>query len=225
MKKVSIIVLVFIMANIVFAHRQHVHQYISVQAYKLLKMQLGGDLRIMKDKIGGLDSYYAGSGPFQLGFITTGAWREDEEDVVYGYSKSNPPTLTSFSGSVYDFIAAFGGLSPDGFVSSTHFWYADEGDNLQTTMRANIIVLGIDNVMLFTIPNAYQKMTAFAYGGYDLNLDLILYGFPTNADGSGACATQRAIVTFHYNSLIDLYKNKKYLCNEGNLANRSTNYL
>lgn len=44
-----------------------------------------------------------GTGPWQKGYIVTGAYREDEEDVVYGY--------------------------PFPYVSATHFWDADLGDN------------------------------------------------------------------------------------------------
>lgn len=60
----------------------------------------------------------------------------------------------------------------------------------------------------FTVPNAYQKFMKYVNGGWELNINLILYGFPTRSDGTGGCATQRAIVTFRYNSLKDLYLNK-----------------
>ncbi|GEM_PF-2423554 len=194
-----------ILSSFVFAYKQHVHQYISLQAYNLLKYQLGGDIRIMKDRIGGLESYYVGPGPWQLGFITTGAWREDMEDVVYGYSNYHLPAGASLD--FFKSLIKFANNNNEYYSSITHFWYADDGDNTNTTMTAGAHILGVLAVETFTMENAYQKMVAFANGGFDLNIELILYGFPTQPDGSGYCATQRAIVTFHYNSLIDLYKN------------------
>lgn len=152
MKK--ILVLIILITSISFAYRQHVHQYLTIEAYNLLKLQLGYDIMRLQEKLGGTSSWYIGDRPWQRGYITTGAWREDEEDVVYGYSKSSPPTLTGITGSIYSFISIFGGLTPDGFVSSTHFRYADDGDELSTTMRAGVTFLGT-HVTSFTVPNAY----------------------------------------------------------------------
>jgi hypothetical protein len=82
-----------------------VHQYLTIESYKLLKLHLGYDIQAINNNLGGTTSFYVGDKPWQRGFITTGAWREDTEDVVYGYSKSNPPTLTGPSGVIYDIIA------------------------------------------------------------------------------------------------------------------------
>lgn len=162
MKKILLIVLFF--SSITSAHRQHVHQYITIEAYNLLKLQLSYDITKLYSKLGGSSSWHVGDYAWQRGFITTGAWREDEEDVVYGYSKISPPTLTGIAGSLYYFTVVFGGLTPDAFVSSTHFWYADDGDNIATTMRAAVRYLGLDHVVSFTIPNAWQKMAKYANG-------------------------------------------------------------
>ena len=56
MKRVLLIIL--FLSNFVFAHKQHVHQYISMEAYKLLKMSLGSDIRTMKERLGDWSSYY-----------------------------------------------------------------------------------------------------------------------------------------------------------------------
>ncbi len=171
MKKLLVILLALLLSGVITAHKQHVHQYLTMEAYKLLKMQLSGDVRIMKDRIGDWTNFYEGERPWQRGYITTGAWREDEDDVVYGYSKSNPPTLTGITGSIYDFAAIFGGLRPDGFVSSTHFWYADDGDNINTTIRAAVTIdwlppFPLVSAASFTIPNAYQKIKKYKDGDW-----------------------------------------------------------
>ena len=170
-------------------HKQRTHQYIVREAYQLLKKYLGDrDVNYLKDKIGTIQTgqyinVWPDNGvPWSDGKVVAGAFREDEEDVVYKYGSDalTYPTRIAWS-------------------SVTHFWQADYGDNALT----NIDWGGTD------IPNAYQKIMLYANGGWDLDMDLILYGFPTQANGSGSCATQRAIVTFHYNSLKDLYFNKQ----------------
>lgn len=85
-----------------------------------MKLSIGYDIPILQSRIGGTSSWYVGDRPWQRGFITTGAWREDVDDVVYGYSKSNPPTLTGIVGILNSFIAVFGGITPDAFVSTTY---------------------------------------------------------------------------------------------------------
>jgi hypothetical protein len=94
MKKIIIFIVMLILNYQAEAHRQHVHQYITMEAYKLLKMQLSCDVRIMKDRIGDWTNFYVGDRPWQRGYITTGAWRKDEEDVGYGYSRHNKPFLS-----------------------------------------------------------------------------------------------------------------------------------
>jgi len=196
MKRKILLLLTFVLlssaANL--AHNQYVHQYITSQAYFLLKKSLNVDITEM---LAHLENGPVGP-PWSNGTLLAGAWREDEEDIVYGYSKINPPTLTGITGSVYDFTTAFGGLNPDGFVSSTHFWYADDGDALKTTMTAGIRLPHTwwDNVVTFTIPNAYQKMMNFVNGNFDLRIQLIIRDFP-NGNGT-PCAEQWAWVNFKY---------------------------
>ncbi|MDI6786656.1 MAG: hypothetical protein QMD92_08105 [bacterium] len=159
--------------------------------------------------MGGTTSFYVGDKPWQRGFITTGAWREDTEDVVYGYSKSNPPTLTGPSGVINDIIAIFGGLNPDGFVSSTHFWYADDGDHLATTIRASIETLWWTNVFSFTVPNAYQKLHKYINGGWKVHYT---YDETMGCPSSAFCMPQNYPIlgiAFEYDNLIDFFKTGK----------------
>jgi hypothetical protein len=196
MKKIIIIIILIINCAPILAYKQHMHKYITGEGYNLLKLYLTRD-------VPGL-----ASGLIQL---QNAAWNEDVDDPVYHLRKDNPPTLTGIVGVIDDAVAAcFGGITPDGFVSSTHFWYADYGDDVPTTVSACVrIEEGAAGVNFqFTVPNAYQKIKLYKDGGWDITLNIILYGFPTSPNGTGGCATQRAIVTFRYNSLVDLYKNK-----------------
>ena len=80
---------------------QTVHQYIVVEAYKLLKAQLGYDIPTLQAHIGTTE---IGSNSFNPGWLVViGAYREDEEDIVFYHKWPNK--------------------------SSTHFWDPDRGDD------------------------------------------------------------------------------------------------
>lgn len=106
MKNGNIIIGSVFLFNIsIFPHEQVVHQYIVRQAYELLKVQLGNDNPIPKlfEHLGYSET---GTGAFQPGgLIVIGAFREDEEDIVYFYG-----TNTGF------------------YTTNTHFWDPDRGD-------------------------------------------------------------------------------------------------
>lgn len=167
MKK--LFVFIVLITSISFAHKQHVHQYITREAYKLLKLQLGFDIPLMQLRIGDGNP---GSQPWEKGTLTTGAWREDSEDVVYKYSKYSAPTITGPSGTILSspittLIIDILGVAPDAFVSSTHFWYSDDGDNISSTIRAAVEDLfGFNHAFQFTVPNAMQKMHKYSNGNY-----------------------------------------------------------
>lgn len=130
----------------ILAHQQRVHQYVAKEAYELL-LQERGPIPQMHEHIGGLGESYYGSRAWQLPFITTGAWREDEEDVVFGYRISN--LLNNYS-----------------LVSISHFWDADQGDlngNLFRVNPAPFIVFDIG-----PYENAYDKLLRYANGGWIL---------------------------------------------------------
>ena len=86
MRKSIMIISILCITNILFAHRQHVHQYLTIEAYNLLRTQLSKDIDGLKDHIGGMQGSgvdYVGSKPWHLGYLTTGVWQEDGEDVVF----------------------------------------------------------------------------------------------------------------------------------------------
>ena len=154
MKRILLIML--FLSNFVLAHKQHVHQYISMEAYILLKMSLGNDVRTLKDRLGDWSSYYVGDRPWQRGFITTGPWREDMENVVYGYSNNHLPS--GATGGFFTALLNAMNNNNEYYSSVTHFWFADDGDNTNTTMTAGAHVAGILTVQTFSMENAYQKL-------------------------------------------------------------------
>jgi len=127
------------------AHAQHVHQYIVKEAYELLRMQIG-NVPEMDGHIGGLDSFYAGAYAWQLPYLTTGAWREDVEDPVFGYKLHN--LLNNYS-----------------LVSISHFWDADQGDLNTNLFRVNPIGIPFN---IGPYENSYDKLMRYVNGGWIL---------------------------------------------------------
>jgi hypothetical protein len=146
--KPSSIILSFVLASsqVLYAHKQHVHQYIVREAYHLLRTYTGKVIPVIHDHIGGLESFYAGDSAWQRPFVTTGAWREDEEDVVYGYRNISP---------------FFKDLA---LVSITHFWNADKGNFTPNKFRIHPNPLPLTEIGPFE--NAYQKLLEYATGGW-----------------------------------------------------------
>lgn len=208
MKKFIFFILV--LGCFTYAHSKGTHQYITKEAYKLLKLNLGYDIPILRDH---LDTDLAANegGPYQLPYITRGAWREDVEDPVYNYFLGNPPEIygdyfghITLEGELLNSI--LGSFNPldDPWISITHFWDPDNGDLQDSHIHAR----SLTDDFYVIVPNAFQKLLKYVNGNYDFYVNAVVWGLPIHSDGSGYCATQRAIVHFSYNSLFDLYKNK-----------------
>ena len=104
--------------QIINVHKQTTHRYITQEAYLLLKKYIGRDIIPLTEHIQSGTCQPSSYLAWQDGTITTGAWQEDDLDVVYGYSNFDPPTLTGINGAL---IAFFASLGPEGFTSVTHF--------------------------------------------------------------------------------------------------------
>ncbi|HZW39055.1 MAG TPA: T9SS type A sorting domain-containing protein [Ignavibacteriaceae bacterium] len=209
MKRIFYIILIF--TTSIYSYDENTHQWLTIQSYYLLKKNLGLDINALNTHLH-IDYSVDEGGAWQVPYITRGANLEDRIDPVYNYSFRNPPRMfgdaalevellsevvISIADDFYDV--------PDWFVSTTHFWNPDLGDNQNSIMHAKTF---FRDFFIF-IPNAYKKCQAYVNGDYDLSVNLVLYGFPTNSDGSGSCATQRAIVTFRYNTLPGLYNTRQ----------------
>jgi hypothetical protein len=129
-----VLMMIMLSSAICFAqqseHIQDIHKYITYQAWELVKAEHPEVINsVMNQRIGHWqDGSLNGTGPWQKGNVVTGAYREDEEDVVYGY--------------------------PFPYVSATHFWDADLGDN------AGFNPPPYNHIY----ENAYKKMQAYWSG-------------------------------------------------------------
>jgi hypothetical protein len=116
-------------------YAENVHMYICIQSLQLLKNIFPqNNFSLFDGHIGTLNDF--GDRPWQTGQITTGAYREDKEDPVFGIR------------------------GPFGFyASNSHFWNADNrsgGDNSLTTLN----IFGINS----DYPNAMTKIKKYADG-------------------------------------------------------------
>ncbi|MFH0735677.1 MAG: T9SS type A sorting domain-containing protein [bacterium] len=207
MKKMLLItILCFAFTWNVNAHKQHAHVAITQEAYNLLKLYLGQDVLSLLNHLTPPNGTSYG-GQWRLPYITSGAWMEDETDIVYFYSFDNPPDIPGLSRAeeviISEVIEDIG--LDDFFISTTHFWDADNGDvpytNMYGAFTTPLINWGNFTVN-FSVPNAYEKIKKLANGEFEIKTSVILY------DMNLLYNCPRVLVTFRYNSLIDLYKNK-----------------
>jgi hypothetical protein len=108
---------------------------------------VGAAIPVLETHLGGMESYYAADRPWQRNYLTTGAWREDEEDVVWWYGRLLP-------GAPWPFTT----FRP--YVSITHFWDADQGDASYNLFRVFVLGIATD---LGPFPNAYVTLQKYAY--------------------------------------------------------------
>ncbi len=186
MKKCFLIMSFLIFYVSTNAHQQHVHQYLTQEGYKLLKNYIGGDITQMLSHLG--------NGPvgpiWTNGTLTAGAWREDEEDIVYGYYQVcvGDPT---------------GALIP-----ITHFWDADRGD---ASVNSFDVSWWFFTGNIGPYENAYTKISHFAYGGYILFFNIYPYIRVQKPNGQWLRLIPGTPhgVALSYSSIIDLYKYKR----------------
>ncbi len=141
----AFVIMIFVLSNISYAHTERVHQYLAREAYKLLKLYLGNnDIPVMLNNLGYKEtgnflSWLNRGSDFVDGTICAGAYREDVQDIVYGYGEAWGIPLADPA-------------AQEWIASVTHFWEADQGDNALTNL---------DLVPNLQIPNAYQKILRY----------------------------------------------------------------
>ena len=208
----SFIVFILCFQQQYYAHLQETHQKITKEAYNLFTLQFGVS-PVLKNHIGSQIGYDGGSA-WNSGLILSGAWREDKEDVVYGYCNAKPPVTTGLDGAIANLILAGVDIwtgSAECYSSITHFWEPDDGDFTESTMHVRS---GFSISYYFSMPNAYQKIRKYADGGWGVNWNAP-DGLKLISENGHTMRIERAYLeaplnfTFSYNSLIDLYKTKR----------------
>ena len=179
MKKIVIITLALILLNVsVFAHKQEMHQYITREAFDLLKMSFPigfTGLDEMENYLGYDESTNSSLAIKSIGDfkIVAGAWMEDEWDVVYHYGT---PDLPDYQGippwlqnTIWPVVGIFDGDARRKAHSTiTHFWNADNGGENATTYLTDIVLWDTDIFTWhFTISeNSMQKTRRYYDGNY-----------------------------------------------------------
>lgn len=142
-KKLTIAIMFFISFYALQAHDQKVHQYIVIEAYKLLKMQLS----LEENGIGDIDNWIGSIGDdaakwSEINSIAGGSSHEDDYDAVYGYG--------------------WGSNWPDGLemmTSVTHFWDPDD-----PYKPVNLDFVG------GPYPTSYEKAYKYLWGGWEMKV-------------------------------------------------------
>jgi hypothetical protein len=86
----------FVFTNNVFTHVGDVHKYIVWNAWELVKDQRNVNYTAMNSRIGPWWLGWYNDGDWYRGYVVTGAFREDESDVMYGYNTLGTVTSTHF---------------------------------------------------------------------------------------------------------------------------------
>lgn len=187
MKKIICLLMVISFVQNLFAHKQHTHQYLTIQAYKLLQRSLMLQYPAMSSHLGAFEGDI-GTKPWQIGMITTGAWREDEEDVIYGYRD-----VVNWD---------------KGAISITHFWDVDNGNFTKNNFE---LTLGGIYAKIGPYENAYEKITKYAYPNksWEIHYDM-QYGAHTFTQTNGKSITLTTNrIGLKYNTLVELYTTGK----------------
>lgn len=189
-KMLKILLFVFVLSTTIHPHSERVHQYLAREAYKLLKLYLGNkDIPIIQNNLGYKEtgnflSWVNRGSDFIDGTICAGAYREDVQDIVYGYGEAWG-------------IPAIDQTAQEWLASVTHFWEADQGDNALTNL---------DWVPHLQIPNAYQKIMRYYSDMW--------IGINSRVEARTVQGEQVRLynvagyegANMHYNSLIELFK-------------------
>lgn len=201
-----ILVLTVLSLQIAWSHKQTVHQYIVREAYSLLLKSYSDGIPGLSNSIGMADQSFAGDSAWQKGFVTTGAWREDDEDVVYHYD--------ILPGMNY------------ALTSITHFWSADRGDFVDNMIRLQIErpPLPALSTDIGPFPSAFTKMMKFAGGGWVLNYPrtilcrntannhwLVITPLGSQA-GFGIPLSYRGLTSFYRDKKLSVHSNSLAAC-------------
>jgi hypothetical protein len=162
-------ILFFLIGSIeVKAHKQWMHQYITREAFTLLEKSFPGQLQEMSQYVGNnetISEEWYWSKSVGAGKIVSGAWIEDEYDVVfhYGLYTKRP----NFEQDIPDWILDI--LDRDNrkaYTSITHFWNADHYNPHNDTFLHDTVT-DAEFFWSYYCPNAFTKMKKYQIGNYN----------------------------------------------------------
>ena len=180
-----------------YAHKKEVHQYITREAFKLLQKSLPNATSEMATYIGTNEVWNnpgVADGSFGALKIVSGAYIEDEYDVVYHYGLSNSPSIVNFPPWLEDAIN-----KREFFSSITHFWNADGGQNSVTNLDDEASIPPLSVNWAINCENAYQKIQKYVNGNYTF-----LWAY--NNSGVQWGSDIHTYTKFNIDGVIDFYK-------------------
>jgi len=154
--------LVLMFSSTLFPHQQSIHQYITREAFQLLirsHPQLASSE--MATYVGNNQTSTPYDRSWGAGKIVSGAWIEDEYDIVYHYGIGRNPTFNQWTANAY--YSLFSGGAREAFTSITHFWDADNGDNSTINIPNDLNRCPLEGGK---IPNAYWKAMHYVNGNW-----------------------------------------------------------
>jgi len=146
MKKLFVIIVLWLAAMPCSAHKEWVHQYIVQEAYRYLERQVG-PIPTLRDYAGVTSSTIGGTNYFgsasassrpweEPAALAVGVWREDVVDPIWGYNGIN-----------------------GSHTGVTHFWSAQSGDDSETEFNVSYLA---------DCPNAFLKARNYMNNGLNL---------------------------------------------------------
>lgn len=140
----------------IYAHKQHVHQYLTSEVYKLVKNYVGNDFSQMSNHI---DNGLVGL-TWENGTLTAGAWLEDEDDIVYGYYQLVPADTGSLISISQQLLSASTNWETQNFVTGKIPSSAIMSRRVQgkvnspfTKIHDNISILNLGQVNFYPLNN------------------------------------------------------------------------
>jgi hypothetical protein len=186
MKRKFILVLIFInLSTATFAHKEWVHQYMVQEAAKYLIETRGINTNIFTKRDFGIG--YGVNGGDVFGWqnqywytdypIVVGAWKEDDEDIVWKYDGGSP---------AFD-------------ASACHFWVADGGDAAKTWLHYSNYSFRAENAW------TAAKMMLFYGGSFNFVIDYSTTASFDILSGPITVTASVDKVELTYNNIFDLY--------------------
>lgn len=173
----------FLLPASLYAHKEYVHQYLAIEAYRLLLDRYPGLASSEFAAHIGTQSGNCEGFPFTQATITAGAYREDCEDPVYHYGDVVPPLDAAY-------------------FSASHFWDADGGDQ-STISICDFTCTDYQNAyrksLRYVLPSVYGRWTA------KLTWPAGYASFYLQAGGTGSIF-HNGMIGFEYDSLTSFFR-------------------